>query len=85
MIHNSIIYPEDWPDITMPMMVMVKSVSLIQARYRDMRKGLKIKSMWLNLGHHKINFVPSGGKLPEDGAEGLLQYGRVGEEGVIVL
>ena len=47
MIHNSIIYPEDWPDITMPMMVMVISVSLIQARYRDMRKqkGLKIKSM----------------------------------------
>ena len=29
--------------------------------------------------------VPSGGKLPVDGAEGLLQYGRVGEEGVIVL
>ena len=87
MIHNSIIYPEDWPDIMMSMMVMVKSVSLIQARYRDMRqqKGLKIKSMWLNLGHHKINFVPSGGKLPVDGAEGLLQYGRVGEEGVIVL
>ena len=41
-----IIYPEDWPDITMPMMVMVKSVSLIQARYRDMRK-------------QKTNFVPS--------------------------
>lgn len=59
----------------------------LQARYRDMRKqkGLKIKSMWLNLGHHKINFVPRGGKLPVDGAEGLLKYGRVGEEGVIVL
>ena len=38
MTHNSTIYPEDWPDITMLMMVMVKSVSLIQARYRDMRK-----------------------------------------------
>ena len=61
MIHNSIIYPEDWPDITMPMMVMVKSVSLIQARYRDMRKqkGLKIKSMWLNLGHHTTRSISS--------------------------
>ena len=59
MIHNSIIYPEDWPDIMMPM--MFKSISLIQARYRDMRKqkGLKIKSMRLNLGHHTTRSISS--------------------------
>ncbi len=30
-------------------------------RYGDMRKqmGLEIKTMWFNLGQHKIRFIPS--------------------------
>ena len=33
----------------------------VLARYGDMRKqmGLEIKSMWFNLGQHKIKFIPS--------------------------
>ncbi|KAG1690288.1 Dedicator of cytokinesis protein 1 [Nymphon striatum] len=34
--------------------------SIIISRYKDMRRetGFEIRSMWFNLGRHKINFVP---------------------------
>jgi dedicator of cytokinesis protein 1 len=33
----------------------------VLARYRDMRRemGFEIRTMWFNLGQHKINFVPA--------------------------
>ncbi|XP_059352590.1 dedicator of cytokinesis protein 1-like isoform X2 [Daphnia carinata] len=33
----------------------------VMARYRDMRRemGFEIRTMWFNLGQHKINFVPA--------------------------
>lgn len=32
-----------------------------ETRYRDMRRemGFEIRTMWFNLGQHKINFVPT--------------------------
>jgi hypothetical protein len=36
-------------------------INILPVRYGDMRKqmGLEIKTMWFNLGQHKIRFIPS--------------------------
>ena len=48
------------PNLQLETFSQMKRAKVI-ARYGDMRKqmGLEIKSMWFNLGQHKIKFIPS--------------------------
>ena len=48
------------PNLQLETFSQMKKAKIL-ARYGDMRKqmGLEIKSMWFNLGQHKIKFIPS--------------------------